>query len=267
MSDIGSGQVDNLSPDDCKTWYMSDIPPAPKRGTKIYEDVARELRGLIVTGRLAPGERLEPETTLAERFGVSRATIREALRLCAGQDLIWTAEGSTGGSFVTRANSGRVSESLRSGLDLLVVAQEISLDELFEMRLLLEVPAARLAAERRTDTEVQRLAESSPVELLELSPDDQFSYNEEFHSILIEASNNVLLSIAARPIFVVLQRNLVRSDLDPRFHRAINEHHHLIAAAIEAGDPSAAEGRMLEHLEFLRPYYGRAWRNARSGVS
>lgn len=262
MSDIAAGQVDDLRPDDRETWYMSDIPAAPKRGTKIYEDVARELRGLIVSGQLAPGERLQPEVTLAERFGVSRATIREALRLCAGQDLIWTAEGSTGGSFVARADSGRISESLRSGLDLLVVAQEISLDELFEMRVLLEVPAARLAAERRTDAELQRLAQSSPVELLELSPEDQFSYNEEFHSILIEASNNVLLSIAARPIFIVLQRNLVRSDLDPRFHRTINEDHHRIAAAVEDGDASAAETRMLDHLEFLRPYYERAWRNA-----
>ncbi len=262
MSDIASGQVDDLYPDKRETWYMSDIPAAPKRGTKIYEDVARELRGLIVSGQLAPGERLQPEVVLAEQFGVSRATIREALRLCAGQHLIWTAEGSTGGSFVARPDSGRVSESLRSGLDLLMIAQQISLDELFEMRVLLEVPAARLAALRRTDVELARLAESSPVELLELSPDDQFSYNEEFHSILIEASNNVLLSIAARPIFIVLQRNLVRSDLDPRFHRAINEHHHQIAAAVEQGDASAAESRMLEHLEFLRPYYERAWRNA-----
>jgi GntR family transcriptional repressor for pyruvate dehydrogenase complex len=241
---------------------MSDIAAEPKRGTKIYEDVARELRGLIVSGQLAPGERLQPEVALAEQFGVSRATIREALRLCAGQDLIWTAEGSTGGSFVARADSGRISESLRSGLDLLMVAQEISLDELFEMRVLLELPAARLAAHRRTDEELQRLADSSPVELLELSPDDQFSYNEEFHSILIEASNNVLLSIAARPVFIVLQRNLVRSGLDPRFHRMINQHHHQIAAAVEEGDAVAAENRMLEHLEFLRPYYERAWRNA-----
>ncbi len=244
---------------------MSDIPPGPKRGTKIYEDVARELRGLILRGELAPGDRLQPEGDLADRFGVSRATIREALRLCAGQDLIHTSEGSTGGSFVSHPSSGRISESLRSGLDLMMVAQQISLDELFEMRLLLELPAARLAAERRSELEIERLSASSPVELLDLSPDDQFSYNEEFHSIVIDAADNVLLSIAARPVFVVLQRNLRRSDLETEFHRAINDHHHQITAAIAAGDPVSAESRMLEHLEFLKPFYERAWRHVLNG--
>jgi DNA-binding FadR family transcriptional regulator len=244
---------------------MSDIPPGPKRGTKIYEDVARELRRLILRGELAPGDRLQPEGELADQFRVSRATIREALRLCAGQDLIHTSEGSTGGSFVSHPSSGRMSDSLRSGLDLMMVTQQISLDELFEMRLLLELPAARLAASRRSEVELERLRASSPVELLDLSPDDQFSYNEEFHSIVIDAADNVLLSIAARPIFVVLQRNLRRSDLEPEFHHAINDHHHQIAAAIEAGDPSTAESRMLEHLEFLKPFYERAWRHVFNG--
>src|ERR1700742_4158435 len=168
---------------------MSDIPPSPKRGTKIYEDVARELRRLILRGELAPGDRLQPEGELADQFGVSRATIREALRLCAGQDLIHTSEGWTGGSFVSHPSSGRISESLRSGLDLMMLTQQISLDELFEMRLLLELPAARLAPERRSEVELERLRASSPVELLDLSPDDQFSYNEEFHSIVIDAAD------------------------------------------------------------------------------
>jgi DNA-binding FadR family transcriptional regulator len=241
---------------------MSDITPGPTRGSKVYEDVARELRSLILQGELAPGERLPREADMAEQFGVSRATIREALRLCAGQDLIETAEGSSGGSFVARPSSGRISDSLRSGLDLLMEAEEISLDELLEMRLLLEVPAARFAARRRTGAELDRLAASSPIELLELSATDQFHANEEFHSILIEASGNVLLSIAARPIFAVLQRSLGRSSLEPGFHRAINEHHHRIHAAIAAGNPREAERSMVDHLEFLRPFYERAWQGA-----
>jgi DNA-binding FadR family transcriptional regulator len=239
---------------------MSDITPAPTRGTKVYEDVARDLRSLILRGELAPGERLPPETDLAEQFGVSRATVREALRLCAGQDLIHTAEGSSGGSFVSRPSGGRVSESLRSGLDLLMEAREVSVDDLLEMRLLLEVPAARLAAERRSSEDVERLAGASPIELVELSATDQFFHNEEFHSILLEASGNRMLPISARPIFAVLQRNMRRSALDAEFHRAINDHHRGIAAAIAAGEPVAAELAMVEHLEFLRPYYVSAWR-------
>jgi DNA-binding FadR family transcriptional regulator len=244
---------------------MSDITPAPTRGTKVYEDIARDLRGLILRGELAPGERLPPEIDLAEQFGVSRATVREALRLCAGQDLIQTAEGSSGGSFVARPNGGRVSESLRSGLDLLMEAREVSVDDLLEMRLLLEVPAARLAAIRRSGDDVERLAGASPIELVELSATDQFSHNEEFHSILLETSGNRMLPISARPIFAVLQRNMRRSELDPEFHRTINEHHRSITAAIAAGDPTASELAMIDHLEFLRPYYVNAWRQVTDG--
>ncbi|MEA2418338.1 MAG: GntR family transcriptional regulator, L-lactate dehydrogenase operon regulator [Thermoleophilaceae bacterium] len=238
---------------------MSDIAVATTGRIKIYEDIAGELRGQILRGELTPGERLPRESAMAERYGVSRATVREALRVCAGQDLIHTAEGSAGGSFVARPSSGRVSDSLRNGLDLLTGAQEISVDDLLEMRTLLEVPAARLAALRRSDEDVDRLAASSPVELLELGATDQFHYNEEFHSILIEASGNVLLSIAARPIFAVLQRNLGRSALEPSFHRSINDQHHRISAAIGAGDPDRAEREMVDHLSFLGPFYARAW--------
>jgi DNA-binding FadR family transcriptional regulator len=221
---------------------------------------------MILRGDLAPGERLAPESELADGFGVSRATMREALRLCAGQDLIRTAQGSTGGSFVTRPNGSRVSESLRSALDLLMGAQEVSVDDLLEMRFLLEVPAARLAAERRTPEQLDRLSAASPIELVELSATDQFVHNEEFHSVLLEASGNRMLPISARPIFAVLQRHMRRSELDPAFHKAINDHHRRIAAAIEAADPAAAESLMVDHLDFLRPYYERAWRHvARNG--
>lgn len=233
-----------------------------RSGSKLYEDVAREIRNQILRGELGLGERLPPESAMAEQFGVARPTIREALRLCAGQDLIQTAEGSTGGSFVSRPSSGRISDSLGLGLDLLLEAHQVSLEELLEIRLLLEVPAARLAALRRSDEQVERLDASSPIELLELAPTDQYTYNEEFHSILIEASGNVMLSIAARPIFALLQHSLARSTLDSRFHRAINSHHHDIAAAVADGDPGVAEHHMVAHLEFLRPFYERAWRHA-----
>ena len=65
---------------------------------KAYEQVADQLRELIVTGELAPGERLPTETVLAREFGVSRATVREALRLLAAQGLIRTAKGAAAGA-------------------------------------------------------------------------------------------------------------------------------------------------------------------------
>jgi DNA-binding FadR family transcriptional regulator len=125
------------------------------------------------------------------------------------------------------------------------------------------VPAARLAAMRHNADELERLRESIPDEPLRLGTQKQFVYNQDFHLAVIEGSRNQLLTIAAAPVFAVLQRNLARSKLGVRFHRTLNEHHRGIVAAIEAGDADQAGYEMYGHLEWLRPYYERAWRSAR----
>jgi DNA-binding FadR family transcriptional regulator len=230
---------------------------------KQYELVAERLRERVVHGDLQPGERLPNEATLAVDFGVSRATVREALRVLAAQSLIRTSKGAGGGSYVTLPSVDGVSEYVLSSISLLADADDVTLEELLEARELLEVPAARLAAARRTEAELERLRNAIPDEPLRLGTQRQFVYNQDFHLAVIDGCRNALLAIAAQPVFAVLQRNLARSKLGPRFHRAINEHHRAIAAAIEAGDADAAGSEMYEHLEYLRPYYERAWRRTR----
>jgi DNA-binding FadR family transcriptional regulator len=225
--------------------------------------VAARLRDRVLAGELEPGERLPTETVLASDFGVSRATVREALRLLAAQNLIRTAKGATGGSFVTLPSVDHVSESLRSGIGLLTEARDVSLDELLETRELLEVPAARLAARRREDEDVERLLAAIPGAPLRLGTQEQFVYNRDFHSVVLDACGNALLAIAAQPVFSVLQTHLSRSKLGPRFHGTINDHHRAIAAAIEAGDEETAGEEMVAHLRFLHPYYEKAWRQVR----
>ena len=230
---------------------------------KQYELVAERLRQRVVQGELQAGERLPNEAVLAADFGVSRATVREALRVLATQSLIRTSKGAGGGSYVTLPSVNGVSEYVQSSISLLADADDVTLEELLEARELLEVPAARLAAERRGEEELERLRNAIPDEPLRLGTQRQFVYNQDFHLAVIDGCRNALLAIAAQPVFAVLQRNLARSRLGARFHRAINEHHRAIAAAIEAGDADAAGGEMYDHLEYLRPYYERAWRSAR----
>jgi DNA-binding FadR family transcriptional regulator len=230
---------------------------------KQYELVAERLRQRVVHGELQPGERLPNEAVLATDFGVSRATVREALRVLATQSLIRTSKGAGGGSYVTLPSVDGVSEYVQSSISLLADADDVTLEELLEARELLEVPAARLAAERRTEEELERLRDAIPDEPLRLGTQRQFVYNQDFHLAVIDGCRNALLAIAAQPVFAVLQRNLARSRLGARFHRTINEHHRAIAAAIEAGDADTAGGEMFDHLEYLRPYYERAWRSAR----
>ena len=226
---------------------------------KQYEQIAEQLRTLVVDGTLQPGARLPNEAVLAREYGVSRATLREALRSLAAQDLIRTAKGAGGGSFITLPSVEHVSSFVHSSITLMADANDVSLEDLLEARELLEVPAARLAANRRDDDELERLRETIPDEPLRMGPDQQFVYNQDFHSVVIDCCDNALLAIAAQPIFGVLQRNLARTKLGERFHRAINDQHRSIAAAIEAGDADAAAGEMQAHLAFMRPYYERAW--------
>jgi len=127
---------------------------------KQYELVAERLRDRVVHGDLRPGERLPNEAALATDFGVSRATVREALRVLAAQNLIRTSKGAGGGSYVTLPSVGHISESLRSGIGLLASVDDVTLDELLEARELLEIPAARAAAGRRDEEHLAAMRDS-----------------------------------------------------------------------------------------------------------
>lgn len=231
---------------------------------RAYEQVADQLRELIVSGTLARGQRLPNETVLAHEFGVSRATIREALRVLAAQNLVRTAKGTGGGTYVTLPTVDHVSEFLMSSISLLTESHDVSLEEFLEMRELLEVAAARLAAQRRREAALEGLRQAIPEDPGKLDKAQQFVYNKDFHSWIVQESGNVLLQIAAQPVFSVLQTNLQRSLLTQRFFREVNQHHRQIAAAVEAGDARAAERTMREHIQFLRSAYERVWRHRQS---
>ena len=237
-------------------------PVELRRVRKAYEQVADQLRDLIVRGEVKPGHRLPNEAMLSTQMGVSRATIREALRVLAAQNLIRTAKGATGGSFVTLPSADHISAFLGSNIALLQQAESVSLDEFLELRELLEVPAARLAALRHTDHDVEELERAIPEDTRDRGVDELFAYNKGFHSAIVEACGNTLLLIAAQPVFSVLQTHLRRSTLGKRFLNQVVTDHRAIAAAIAAGDADSAEGEMRSHLEYLRPAYRRAWREA-----
>ena len=233
-----------------------------RRVRNAYEQVADQLRELILTGELEPGARLPTEQRLAHDFGVSRATVREALRVLTSQNLVRTAKGADGGSYVSRPTVDHVSEFLRANVGLLSRTSALSLEEFLEARELLEIPAARMAASRRSDADVEQLAESIPAAAGRLRDAEQFSYNRDFHSALVHVSGNALLTIATQPIFSVLQTSLARSPLQPSVHRRIADDHPRILHAVQAGDANAAGEEMRQHLEYLRPQYERSWRYA-----
>jgi GntR family transcriptional repressor for pyruvate dehydrogenase complex len=247
---------------------MSELSPLPnqlqvRRIRKASDQVADQLRSLILEGKLSAGAKLPIEQELAKEFGVSRATMREALAGLASEGLLRTAKGVKGGRFVITPSPDRVSNTLGLAVTLLSQSNGVTLDDLLEVRMYLELPATRLAAERRRDVDVDAMRKSIPSTDDELASDAEFVHNREFHKAVLEASYNTLLVIAAQPVFTVLQTRLARSRLGHEFHTAIHAHHQEIAEAIAAGDADESERRMRTHLEWLRPKYEQAWTDLR----
>jgi DNA-binding FadR family transcriptional regulator len=223
-----------------------------------YERIAEQLRSLIVSGEIRPEHRLPSESDLAEMFGASRATVREALRCVAAEGLITTRKGMTGGSFATSPSAADTSERLRLGLNLL--SPSLSLEDFMEIRAFLEVPGSRLAASRRTDEEMASLASTMPGRPVPSSDIEYHESNRDFHFVLIEMCHNPLLRLTAQPMFLVLQTGLDRTRLPHNFHTTVLRHHRAIAVAVQEQECDLAAQLMAEHLEWLTPRYRRVWR-------
>lgn len=225
---------------------------------KAYEQVADQLRDLILSGKLPRDSRLPSEATLAAHFGVSRPTVREALRELSAQALVRTAKGATGGSFVTIPTPDHVSQSLSANMALLSHSATVSLDEFLEARKALELPAARMAAQRRSEQDLEQLRAAIPEHRLDR--EGQFTHNRDFHAVLVAASGNTLLWICAQPVFAVLQSGLRRSaELPHEFHERCNADHSSIVELLESRDEVAVVEQMIKHLDYLSVYYRKAW--------
>ena len=166
-----------------------------------YQMLADELRDDITSGRLQPGERLPPEPELCVKTGVSRSTVREALRLLSSQHLIITTRGVTGGSFVAHPDAEQLADGLTTGFTLLTQSAGVGLADLLELRRALEVPAAGLAAIRRSEGQPGR----DPGGAVRPPSVDDFDMmivtHAAFHMAVAKATGNPLFELVVRPLY------------------------------------------------------------------
>jgi DNA-binding FadR family transcriptional regulator len=216
-----------------------------------YQLLADDLREQITSGQLRPGERLPTEPEMCVRSGVSRSTVREALRLLASQHLIVTTRGVTGGSYVAKPDAATLAESLSRGVNLMVTATPVGIAELLEVRDLVEVPAAGLAARRHTDADLVALGKT----LFDPVRDDtpvKLAAQRAFHEALAAATGNPVYELLARPLYAVANASDIAERAPLRLWRAIDTDHRAIMRAVMAGDPVAAERAARVHLSNLR---------------
>lgn len=233
----------------------ADGPPQNRRGgtgdgprRPAYQQLADEIRSQILSGSPVPGERLPGEAELCKRHGVSRSTVREAIRLLEAQQLVVTTRGTTGGSFVALPTAARIENELGTSLDLLVVHETLSVEEILEVRRLLEVPATELAATRRSEDDLADLRSCVA---------EGRGANERFHAVLLRASGNPLIEVMTRPLFSVLRARILREHAPEAFWEHVDHDHQVILDMVEAGEAEAAGDEMRAHLQHLAGAYRR----------
>ena len=224
-----------------------------------YERVAGELRQMIVEGELRPGDRLPAEGELTSRMGVSRGTLREALRVLSSQNLLTSARGVNGGTFVAEPSTDDVVAYLETSLTLLS-RSVVSSANLLEMRSQLEVPAAELAARRRTEEDLRRLEASvcspaPPGSGPDLLDSGRRQMNSDFHLHLLRAAGNPVLEMTARPVFSVLSQRFRRDEPGPAFWARVCAEHAEILGQIRDRNSRGARRAMRAHLAGLRDTY------------
>ncbi|GAW93913.1 FadR/GntR family transcriptional regulator [Calderihabitans maritimus] len=224
-------------------------PVGGPKGTRLYEKVVMQIKSAISVGDLKPGDKLPSERELAEIFGVSRTSIREALKSLVAMGLIKIRHGD--GIYVCES---RGEEQLKN-IGAYLMSHQGTLKDLFEIRRVLETEAAAWAAERGAPEKVQELvnlintvkegiAKRSGGYLLFLGEHDT-----KFHLCLAEASENQVLLRVMNNLLDLLAESRARAwSIPGRPLRSVEEHAKIVEAIV-SGDVEGAREAMRQHLE------------------
>jgi DNA-binding FadR family transcriptional regulator len=224
--------------------------PLP-RSEKVASRVARLIVRDIVESDRQPGDALEPESRMLERFGISRASLREALRILETQGLITIKPGPGGGPSVGAVDSrdfGRMAT-------LFFQVMRVDLGSVVEARLVIEPVMAGLAAERH-DPELNGQLKAN-VALHDSSLDDRtwLKVTQEFHAMVCSMSGNPLLNLLARALKDIYTDRVSGYVFPQENRQHVIETHAEIAEAIIGGDAETAERLMHDHMATLAKFF------------
>ena len=214
------------------------VPKAP-------DVLADDLRERILRGDFPEGTALPPERELVNQTRMSRATIREALRILEVQGLVRVKTGRAGGAYVSRPGQ----DSMADSVDLLIRARRIRIPALLETREAIEPFCAQLAAKRRTDEDLGRLEAANEAMAAAGTLAEFLQANVDWHVAVAVAGRNELLTgfmqALARGIYASTDnQGFVDDDVRMTTLRA----HRAVTKAIRAQDPDAASRRMSRHV-------------------
>jgi GntR family transcriptional regulator, transcriptional repressor for pyruvate dehydrogenase complex len=225
----------------------ADLVIEPVKRSRIYEHIVEQIRALIREGRWAPGDQIPPERELAERFRVSRTSVREALRALEMQGVIDSRQG--GGTFVRTADT----EALVPPLAAAILRGRQELAEVLEVRELIEPGIARSAAMRASAEHISELEALLEKQRQCIAEGRSFvDEDTAFHYTLARAADNHIL-LRLHNLILDLLRESRQSYLHvPDRPQLSLRGHEAILNAIRGHDPQAAYDASLEHISEVK---------------
>lgn len=216
------------------------------RKTRVSEEIIEQVRDLIVSGRLQPGDRLPAERELARTFRVGRSAVREAIRAMESLGIVEARAGE--GTFVATLAGSHARDPIIATLFQTWSTQR----KLFEVRRVLEPGLAALAARRATAEQVEKLRGVLGEQAVQVQRGETgVKQDTMFHFLIAEATGNeVLLRIVDNLMDLLRKTRETSLQHGDRPARSLKQHR-AILSAIEARDPAAAERRMREHIHAI----------------
>jgi GntR family transcriptional regulator, transcriptional repressor for pyruvate dehydrogenase complex len=222
--------------------------------TRPRDQVEQQIREAILAGQFAQGEKLPPETELAQQFGVSRPTVREALGALVSAGLIRKIPGVAGGSFVNTVTPDSLSQMLSESMDTILRLGALDVAELTSVRRVLEVPAAEWAAKHRQQSHLDTLhAIVQKQRDTTINDPDIPSYDLAFHTTIGHASGNRLLAAFIAAVHESTHPAQYLHVTKEVGRRTVKQHM-AILAAIENQEGEAAADSMADHLDYVLKY-------------
>jgi len=220
-------------------------PSWERRNEKVASQLAREIARGIASGPLPPGSALESEAAMIERYQVSRASLREALRILETQGIITIKPGPGGGPLVSEVDStdfGRMAT-------LYFQVLGVRLGDVVDSRLAIEPVMAALAAQRDDPEAKQELVEIARAGWDADSQADWLRLSDAFHTHVVGMSGNKLLGLVARALKDIYTTRVAGLVFPPAEKDHVRTVHDKIAQAIVGGNAKRAEQLMREHME------------------
>jgi GntR family transcriptional regulator, transcriptional repressor for pyruvate dehydrogenase complex len=221
----------------------------PVEGRRAFEEILFQLEDAILAGHLSAGDRLPPERELAQRFEVSRTSVREALRVLEALGIVRVRRGADNGATLLEEPSNALTHLLRFYLAL----EHVSMASLLEFRTAHESWMAAAAARRRPEAELAEAADAlDRMETEDLSERAFLEADLAFHTALARACGNELATLVLEGCRTAILRTMVEVTIAagdwPSMRERLRGEHRGIYEAIEAGDAELASQRVEHHL-------------------